>query len=193
MRLLARLNDALWTIALGAFLGLAAGLVLAVIFAFNVAADFNVRPGIDPYQDPVFAQHWNDFVGGAVGQMLFQIGGSVALGLLGLALIAFALQLTLFRKHLRVRAGHKRQWARACLFCVTIVGMGMASYIVIQMDRLWPDLYNPDTTLQAREDSRAEFDHFHKQSERVVSVAWLAGVLALGISPWCLGDTKEEA
>ena len=192
MKHLQRLVNAVWSLAMGGFLGLSSGLVLAVILAFHTARAVEARPGVAPYDDPMFSQQWADFIGGAIGRGLFHIGGSVGIALLALAGVALALQTVLYSKQ-SAAAPRRIRRLRLAMFAVVVVGMGLATRSVIQMDRLWPGLYDPAVSRETRDQSREQFNAIHNRSEQFVTIAWLAGFAALGMSPWCDEGSSTDA
>ena len=196
-----RILDTLWTLAMGLFLGLAAGLVLGVISAFRGTAHMQASPGLPPYADPRFAAHHADAVAGYIGQKLFMVGGSAALALLGIALLAhLGAGLILMTRNDSAIGSKRISRVRTVAMLFVLLCMAKAASMTLDMNAAWPGLYDPaadDATIAAR---RAAFDAMHKLSEKIVSAAWLAGLAAVALSPWCQrpadrplqsGDGKE--
>ncbi len=182
----ARLFDALWTLFMGLFLGLTLGLVLAVILTFRGAKAVSATPGTFPFSDPRFTAHHSDAVAGYIGQNLFMVGGSVALVFLGLSLVArIGNGLFMMMKHRSTTGSNKMSQLRwvALLFCTLC--MVKAASLTRDMNAAWPGLYDikaTDAQIQSRRDA---FENMHKLSEKIVMAAWLGGLGALLVSPWC--------
>jgi hypothetical protein len=183
---LARLFEMLWYLSMGLFLGLAGGLVLAVILTFRRTREMQASPGIEPYSDPMFADHHHDAVAGAIGQDLFMIGGTVALVLLGLAVIARLLHgVTMMIQHQGVAGSKPLSGLRWLALMTCVVLMLTAASITRGMNTAWPGLYDTSASEKTLTDRRDAFDNAHQRSERVTTAAWLCGLLALSVSPWC--------
>jgi hypothetical protein len=181
---LSKALTAWWTLAMGGFLGLAGGLVLAVILAFRSARTMQARPGAEPYRDPRFADHHADAVAGHLGQQLFAVGGVAALVLLGLAVLALVLRGLLLRD--RPTVGSRRAgWYRVVALSGAVCWMGAGATVTLQINERWPGLYDTSAGHDELKTRRAAFDQLHSRSERFVTIAWLCGALALGLSPWC--------
>lgn len=193
-RHLAKLLDAIWTLSMGLFLGLTGGMVLAVIITFRGAREIDATPGAEPYSDPMFAQYHNDAVAGYIGQYLFGVVGFIAIVMLFIAMIC------IFGKNVAIRftktgsAGSVAlNVARGLLVVLCFILMFYSGSISESMAKDWPGLYDEQakvTELNARRDA---FDQLHKRSEQITSTAWLAGFLALVISPWCLRIADEPS
>lgn len=183
---LARLFEMLWYLFMGLFLGLAGGLVLAVILTFRRTREMQASPGIEPYSDPMFADHHHDAVAGAIGQDLFMVGGTVALVLLGLALLARVLHGSVMMIQHQGVAGSKPlsrlRWL-GLMACVVLM-LTVAS-ITLNINKSWPGLYDTSASEPTLADRREAFDNAHKRSERVATAAWLCGLLTFAVSPWC--------
>lgn len=182
----ARAFDALWTIGMGLFLGLCGGLVLAVILAFKGTRELEAVPGIAPYNNAQFATHHADAIAGYIGQDLFVIGGSAALVLLGLALLARignALFMMVQHRPTTGSATLGKLRMIALVFCILCMVKGAS--LTVQMNNVWPGLYDTKASESTIETRRAAFQSLHKKSERFVGAAWLGGLFALSVSPWC--------
>lgn len=181
---LSKALNALWSLTMGGFLGLAGGLVLAVILAFKSAREMQARPGVAPYSDPMFSAYGSDAVAGHLGQKLFAVGGIAALTLLGLAVLTLVLRGLLLRK--RATTGSRRVgWWRVVALSGAVCWMGAGATVTLQINERWPGLYDTSASRDELETRRAAFDQLHSRSERFVTIAWLCGALALGLSPWC--------
>lgn len=198
----ARALDTLWLIAMGLFLGLTAGLVLAVILTFQGARQLDAAPGIGPYNDPRFALHQNDAVAGYIGQHLFMVGGSVALTLLAIALIArVGHGLLLMTRRDRLAGSLRCSQVRGVFLIFCILCMVKGASLTLIMNKAWPDLYDQTATDSTLASRRAAFEALHEKSEKVVGAAWFGGLITLLFSPWCRriaeapvqsGDGKKE-
>ena len=186
-----RLTQSVWGLAMGGFLGLSGGLVLAVILTFAGARQLDAAPGVGPYNQARFAGHANDAVAGWIGQRLFTVGGGVALALLGLAVLALTIQTVLHRRGRTTggRAAGRTRWAAVAGM---VLLMGLATRVTLQMQAAWPGLYDTAATPTQLAERRASFDRLHNRSEQVVTIAWLCGLTALGVSPWCPQPTTAK-
>jgi len=194
-RHLCKLLDAIWTISMGLFLGLTAGLVLAVILTFRGTRLIDASPGVEPYDNPVFAGHHNDAVAGYIGQSLFMVGGSVALVLLGIALIARIATWCLAKfTQQQVTGVHVLSIARSLLLGFCVVCMIITASVAIDMNDQWPGLYDTAASDKQLIQRRDIFDHAHQYSEKMASYAWFSGLIAFAVSPWCrrLADEPTE-
>jgi len=199
-RHLAKALDAIWYISMGLFLGLTGGLVLSVILTFRGAREIDATPGVEPFSDPRFAEYHNDAVAGYIGQALFAVGGTAAIILLMIAVIA---RIGYSERARRVaRVGSRR--ASVIRFVALVICFASFAYggtIADKMNSDWPDIYDPETSEAELVTRREAFEENHQASERVIRISWLSGFLALAISPWCRriadvplqsGDGKEE-
>ena len=185
-RHLAKALDAIWYLSMGLFLGLHAGTILAVVEAFDSSRKIDAVPGLMPYADDSFAQTHNEIVAGFIAQNVFKNNGTVAIVLLGIALLArFATPLLFkFSKANTVGStGLARTRLLAATLCVALMIYGAQN--TMQMNRDWPGLYALKGDPATLAERRAEFDAAHKISERVVGSAWFIGAFTLAISPWC--------
>ncbi|MGB0767751.1 MAG: hypothetical protein ACPGYV_08565 [Phycisphaeraceae bacterium] len=182
----AKLLDALWYASLGLFLGLHAGTILAVVEGFDSSRKIDATPGLAPYSDPRFAETANEIVAGFVAQNIFKNNGSVALVLLGVALLA-RIAYPLLPGYCRAtKIGSRRLGflrAASLILCASLMAYGSAN--MLAMNEAWPTLYEPNQDPGVLEERRAVFDAQHKISERVVGGAWFVGAFALVVSPWC--------
>jgi len=185
-RHLAKLLDTIWYASMGLFLGLHAGTILAVVETFDSSRKIDASPGLAPYADPRFAETHNEIVAGFIAQNMFKNGGVVLLVLLGIALLSRLLGGFVLLTRADAAAGSKKastvRWV-VLIFCVLCMAKGTS--LMVQMNGLWPKLYDTsasEATLVMRRDA---FDAMHKTSERIVGTAWFAGALTLVISPWC--------
>lgn len=201
-RHLSKLLDATWYICMGLFLGLNAGLVLAVIFTFRGARFMEATPGLSPFDDPRFSAYHSDAVAGHIGQNLFTYGGLIAQSMLWLAAAAWFAHSLVVAKHAGAITGI--QWASRVRF-IALLGccllMLWAGILTKTMNNSWTDLYDTTASDTALAERRDAFDALHHRSERVTTSAWLCGLVALSISPWCRrpsevplqsGDGEEE-
>lgn len=194
IRHLAKLLEMLWYAAMGLFLGLHAGTILGVVEGFDSSRKIDATPGLMPYADDRFAETANEVVAGFIAQNIFKNNGSVALVLIGVALL--------------VRIGHPILMLltrRVTTGSITLSGLRFAAVVIsctlmlvgakhmLQMNEDWPALYEVDADQAALDQRRAAFDADHKTSERVVGVAWFVGAFALMISPWCRRLADEPA
>lgn len=194
-RQLAKLFDTIWTLSMGLFLGLTAGLVLAVILAFKGTRALHAKPQVGPYDDPRFAAHYSDAVAGYIGQDLFMIGGTVALVLLGTALLAWIGGGLVLMTRLDSARGSKRvSQLRSLALVFVVLCMIKSASLTRDMNKAWPGLYDASASEAQITTRRTDFEAMHKRSEEIVGAAWLAGLLSLAISPWCqrLADTPAE-
>ena len=201
-RHLAKLLDTLWYASMGLFLGLNAGTILGVVEAFDSSRKIDAAPGLLPYADPRFAETANEVVAGFMAQNIFKNNGSVALVLIGIALlvrISYPILTRLTRSALTGSLTLSR--LRFIAVIVTCVLMLVGAKHMLQMNEDWPTLYEINAEQDVLDERRAAFDASHKTSERVVGGAWFVGAFSLVISPWCRritdgalqsGDGKEE-
>lgn len=182
---LVKLLRSIWTLAMGGFLGLTGGLVVAVILAFKGARELAATPGVAPYTDPRFAAHGSDAVAGFIGQQLFAVGGVAALVLLGVAVLALNGLGVCKRLWPPTSGSKKADGLRLFAVVGAVVFMLSGAAVTLKINDRWPGLYDTSATETEIADRRAAFDQLHKRSERVVTIAWLCGALALGVSPWC--------
>jgi hypothetical protein len=199
---LSKVFDMLWTVCMGLFLGLTAGMVVAVILTFKGARKMQAVPDALPYSDPRFAAHHSEAVAGAIGQDLFVIGGTIALVLLGLAMLARLAGGFVLWTRIDSSEGSKKasalRWL-ALVFCILCMIKGAS--LTADMNAAWPGLYELSATDAQLDQRRVDFDDMHQLSERIVGAAWLGALLALAITPWCQrpadvplqsGDGKKE-
>lgn len=183
---LSKAADTLWTVCMGLFLGLTAGMVVGVILTFKGARKMQAVPEAAPYSDPRFAAHHSDAVAGAIGQDLFVVGGTIALVLLGLALLARLAGGFVLLTRINSAEGSKKasvlRWV-ALIFCILCMIKGAS--ITTDMNAAWPGLYDLSATDAQLDQRRIDFDNMHQLSEKVVGAAWLGALLALAITPWC--------
>lgn len=187
MHHLTRALDAIWNLALGLFLGLTAGAVVAVILAFQTTRADTVlaKPRARPYADPRFEADWPGYVAGAIGNRLFTVVGIMVLILAGLALISMLLRLALAGRD-RAASISKPAWVgRILAMTVLSVALALAARNVQAMNTAWPKLYDPAASDAQLRGARDHFESLHQKSERYVGTAWLAGAAALLITPWC--------
>jgi hypothetical protein len=199
---LIRLLNLLWTTSMGLFLGLTAGTILAVVETFDSSRKINASPGTEPYADPRFSETANEVVAGFIAQNLFLVGGSVALVLLGIALLTRIISPILVAMNSRNRVGSINLSRLRLLGVIICAGLMLAgARNMMQMREAWPGLYEAEVAQVELDDRRAAFDLSHKMSERVVGGAWFVGLASLLISPWCIrlsdptlqsGDGKES-
>ncbi|MBX2851739.1 MAG: hypothetical protein KTR15_08345 [Phycisphaeraceae bacterium] len=183
---IAKATEALWTVAMGLFLGLTGAMVLSVILTFRGARAIDASPGTAPFNDPQFAKHSNDAVAGYIGQDLFVVGGTVALILLGVALLArIGGALIKLVCHYRLEGSGKVSGLRFVAFVFCLLCMLYGAKLTRQMNAAWPGMYDTAATPVQLDQRRDAFEAMHQQSEKIVGAAWLAGLLALTISPWC--------
>lgn len=194
---IARALDALWLVAMGLFLGLTGGMVLSVILTFRGAREIDASPGVEPFNDPRFAAYANDAVAGYIGQDLFMVGGVVALGLLGLAVLSRLLHGLLLKvgKRQRTTGSPGLSTVRGALLCLCLGLILLAGQVMVQINADWPGLYDLGADQPTRKVRRAMFERAHQNSERLVGTAWVCGLLALAITPWCqrVADAPKEA
>ncbi|MFN3166883.1 MAG: hypothetical protein ACE37H_07450 [Phycisphaeraceae bacterium] len=184
---LARLFEMLWYLFMGLFLGLAGGLVLAVILTFRRTREMQASPGVEPYSDPMFAEHHHDAVAGAIGQDLFMVGGTAAAVLLGLAVVArLANGAAMMVQHQGVAGSKSISALRWLALMACVVLMLTVASITLNINTSWPGLYDTSASEPTLADRREAFDNAHNRSERVATAAWLCGLLAFAVSPWCL-------
>lgn len=171
---------------MGLFLGLCGGLVLSVILTFRGARAIDAAPGTPPYSDPRFAPQHNDAVAGYIGQDLFVVGGSAALALLAFAVLAWLGHgMLMMLRHRPIAGSGKASTLRAIALVFCVLCMIKGASLTRDMNAAWPGLYDvqaSDTQLQARRDA---FEQMHQLSERIVGAAWLGGLCALVVTPWC--------
>ena len=196
-RTLSRALDTVWYVSMGLFLGLTAGLVLAVILTFRGARAIDATPGVEPFSDPRFAEYHNDAVAGYIGQSLFMVGGTAAVVLLGVALVTYEGRNFVLRKQVVIENKICR-WLQATglTFCVLL--MGLCAVLTYKMNADWPPLYESTASQGEREDRRERFEEMHRHSEKLASTAWLCGLIALAVSPWCRriadnAQTKDQS
>lgn len=194
MHHLTRLLDAIWNLAMGLFLGLSAGAVVAVILAFQTTRSETVlaKPRAMPYADPRFELDWPGYVAGAIGNRLFSVVGVLVLILVGVALLAMIGRILIA---IRAESGrhHKPAWAvRILAMLILTVALALASQNVLAMNDAWPTLYDPVATDAQLLSARHHFESLHQKSERYVGTAWLAGALALLITPWCAHAATKQ-
>lgn len=181
---LAKALEAIWYTAMGGFLGLAGGLVVAIIIIFKGAEKIAASPGVAPFNDPAFTAFSHQSVAGFTGQMLFKVGGLAALVLLGLATLALVMREILIRSC--TTAGTRGAGlTRAIALAGALLFMGLGTTVTLRINSSWPGLYDTAATTSELNDRRAAFDRLHQRSERVVTIAWLCGLVAIGVSPWC--------
>jgi len=180
-----RLLDALWTLAMGLFLGLAGGLVFAVILAFRGSRHMQASPGLSPYADSRFANYHADAVAGYIGQKLFMVGGSAALILLTLAVLARLINFGLTAVSREVTGSFRLSIFQLFLLAVCVLSFVSTAVRTVDMNASWPGLYDTQASDTQLAERRSDFELQHKQSEHYMRVAWLAGFVALAVSPWC--------
>lgn len=195
-RHLAKLLDAIWYLSMGLFLGLTGGLVLSVILTFRGVREIDASPGVEPFSDPMFAEYHNDAVAGYIGQELFMVGGTVALVLIGIAVLSRLFHGAVCRHgELKLRGSRLGSAIRFGAMVGAVIFMAMGAYITLLMNDLWPELYDLENVEKAKLATRPAFEQLHQLSERWVGIAWFLGFLALSISPWCrrIADTPLQS
>ncbi|MFI4860678.1 MAG: hypothetical protein ACIAXF_08365 [Phycisphaerales bacterium JB063] len=181
--------QALWTLALGGFLGLTGGLIVAIIVIFRGAEQIAASPGVEPYRDPMFSAFQHQAVAGYTGQLLFKVGGIAALVLLALAVVSH-ITLGLMKRIWPPTSNRSRvDTLRTLALIMAVVFMLSGTAVTLKINASWPGLYDTSADSDTLTQRRADFDQLHQWSERVVTIAWLCGALALCVSPWC----KEPA
>lgn len=191
-RHLAKLLDAIWYLSMGLFLGLTGGMVLSVILTFRGAREIDAAPGVEPFNDPMFAEYHNEAVAGYIGQDLFMVGGTVALVLLGIAFMTRIIHLLILRKAI-CTGSNKFQWIQIVALVICLLMMSISASNTVYMNKFWPMLYDTDATINVLKDRRIIFENLHVRSERFTRNAWLLGLLALSISPWCRRVADEPS
>ncbi|MEM9416031.1 MAG: hypothetical protein AAGA29_11235 [Planctomycetota bacterium] len=189
---LAKALNALWTIALGGYLGLTAGLIIGITTIFQGAEKIAASPGVEPYSDPMFAAFHHKAVAGYTGQILFARGGITAIILLGLAAAAWTARTVLILGQ-PGNAAKGAGLARAIALAGAVLFMGLGTAVTVKINASWPGLYDTAATPDELATRRADFDQLHQRSSRVVTIAWLCGLVALGVSPWCKELTPQTA
>ena len=199
----AKLLDAIWMISMGLFLGLTGAMVLSVILTFRGSRKIDASPGIEPFNDPRFAEYANEAVAGYIGQDLFMVGGTVALVLLGLAVLAHSLRtriiwrlmrMTWRRDHIPIIGSRRASGLRSAGLFLCIACMFICTQTTRDMNRDWPSLYDTKTSEARLSERRKSFDRDHRINEDFAKWAWIGGFIALAISPWCrrVADTPHE-
>lgn len=177
---------------MGLFLGLTGGLVLSVILTFRGARAIDATPGAEPFSDPMFAEYHNDAVAGYIGQDLFMVGGSVALVLLGIAFMTRIIHFLTLRK-VKCAGKNYYQWIQLVAIVCCVLIMSSSASNTVYMNKFWPMLYDTQATIEALNDRRSIFENLHAGSERMTTTAWLCGLVALVISPWCRRVADEPS
>lgn len=188
----AKLFEMLWYAAMGLFLGLQAGTVLAVVEAFDSARKVDAKPGLSPYNDPRFAETANEVVAGFMAQNMFKNAGVAILILVGIALLSsIAYTMTVWLSGHATTGSMLLSRVRfvGLLACVGLMLYGTKQMQV--MNESWPTLYELGAEQATLDVRRKSFDIAHDLSERVVRLAWFMGALALAISPWCRRPADE--
>lgn len=195
-RHLAKLLEMLWYTSIGLFLGLHAGTILAVVETFDSSRKIDATPSLMPYADAQFAETHNEVVAGFIAQNIFKNNGSVALILLGIALIALIAYPLLIKLSGVAAIGNRViSMLRTGLLLVCVVLMLVGASHMTNMNKKWPSLYELDAPQGQLDKRRAAFDASHRTSESLVGSAWFLAALALVISPWCrrVADTPSKA
>lgn len=185
-RHLSKLFDMLWYASAGLFLGLNAGTILGVVEAFDSSRKIDATPGLMPYADERFAETANEVVAGFMAQNIFKNNGSVALVLIGIALltrIGYPVLIKLTRSAATGSLTLSRLRFLAVIISCALMLVGAKN--MLQMNEDWPALYEIEAEQAVLDERRAAFDTAHKTSERVVGGAWFVGAFALIVSPWC--------
>lgn len=180
----AKLLDMLWYASMGLFLGLTGGMVLSVILTFRGSREVDASPGAEPFNDPKFAEYHNDAVAGYIGQDLFMVGGTMAMILFAIAFLARAALYVLdciSRGPMKKRSMESVQGC--CLGCA-IVYLFLASLSTIELNKSWPNMYDPNASQSELLMLRSNFHSAHGHSEARMRLAWGFSFVALLVSPW---------
>ena len=107
--------------------------------------------------------------------------------------MALVLHAALLRAHKGPTVGSRAAGVvRGLAILATVALMGYATTVTLSINDRWPGLYDTAATDAEITARRAEFAQLHEQSERVVTIAWLCGLVALGVSPWCREPAAEQ-
>lgn len=193
-RHLAKLFDAIWYLSMGLFLGLTAGIVLSVIMTFKGARAIDAEPGTAPFNDPRFAEYHNEAVAGYIGQDLFAVGLKFA-GICLLTAIAIRIAFSTTRllgRTLDTGSTSASKFRNLALF-ICLFAFSFSQDTAMTMNADWPGLYDLAASQEELTQRREAFEQSHQESERITTIAWFCGLIALGISPWCqrVADTKK--
>jgi len=191
--MIGKLVEGLYYLLLGVWVGLMVGFVLAAIAAFGVLPGYQPALGVEPYNDPAFADRAGQVLAGSVVNRLMsmitvlQWGIAVAVGL------CLALQ-GLFAK----RWGHGSAFRIANLARVLLIvaAVTMLAYGQWQlnpaMQSLRLDMYRLQHTPTQRQEAQRTFDRLHLQSERLGTATTASLALALLVSPWALRRPADQ-
>jgi hypothetical protein len=177
---------------MGLFLGLAGGLVLAVILTFRRTREMQASPGIEPYSDPMLADHHPDAVAGAIGQDLFMIGGTVALVLFVLAVISRAALWVWDSRNRGPMRKRSMESLQGYAIGFAIAYLFLASLSTLSMNKAWPGLYDQSASPDELSVRRSRFNSAHEKSESRMRLAWFSSFVALTVSPWARRPEKSD-
>ncbi|MEM6507780.1 MAG: hypothetical protein AAF711_20280 [Planctomycetota bacterium] len=183
---LAKLIELIWYVAMGLFLGMSAGTILAVVETFDSSRKVDARPGQPPFANELFSESSNEIVAGYIAQNLFLVGGVVSLCLLGLAVLSRVLCPIAARLATSNHIGSALlSGIRLGLLAVCVVLMLVGGNRLWEMRQSYPMLYEAEAGQAVLEERRSAFETSYDLSRHAVRGAWFTGLITLLISPWC--------
>ncbi|MEM6507781.1 MAG: hypothetical protein AAF711_20285 [Planctomycetota bacterium] len=182
---LGKILEAGWLIGMGLFLGLSAGLVMALASTFHTAQRLEASPGVQPYADERFAQYHDRIVAGLNAQQMFGVIGVAALVLLGIATVALILRY-LTSRHASAYVGSRlTSRVRAVALTLCLLAMFVASVMSYGLNQDWYGLYDLNASDTVLIERRSSFDARHGVADKIGGLAWLSGLAAFAVTPWC--------
>ncbi|BBM87406.1 DUF4149 domain-containing protein [Candidatus Uabimicrobium amorphum] len=165
--------------SLGMWFGAVVAEVLSAISIFRMSRQYKASPGVEPFNDPAFSEYSSDIVAGFIANKMFNMMHVVEL-------VCFVLVIAAVIGLAKSGAKIKK------LPIVLIVFAGLSilftyAWISPEMSALKETMYNPAAEEAARAAARSGFDSYHKITEKLISMAGLAVLIALN-----LGNAKQQ-
>jgi hypothetical protein len=185
-----RIQQGVYYLLLGMWLGAMVMLVLAATASFAFVREHTLIVGVQGYGEPLKGDTATGFIaGGIVGVALTRLVVLQAVCATALAACVL-LQCTRFRAHLDGPVWSKRNRARMFLLLVP-TGVLLFNVLVVSpgIDRHRDAKYDPATPPQVAEQADEAFDRYHRLSTRTFGVSTLMLAGAMVLSPWCFKQT----
>ncbi|WP_372366117.1 hypothetical protein [Candidatus Uabimicrobium sp. HlEnr_7] len=164
--------------SLGLWLGAIIAEVLSAISIFSMAREYKATPGVEPFNNPLFAEYSNDIVAGFIANKMFNM--MHILEIVCFVIVIMAIILT-FKKGEKIK--------QVPVMLIVFAGLSILfTYLWISpaMSGLKETMYNPAVEEAARNVAREGFGSYHKITEKLISLAGIAVFIALNMK-----NTKE--
>lgn len=191
--LLSGLTNGLYYLGLGTWFGAIVMLAISAAAAFQTVRAFDPSLNVAPWDQPALASHAPSVLAGAIvgaslnGLKVVQIICAV------IVVIALIAQHTLFRKYLTCKMAGVRNSVRLLLLAVPVAMLLLNIFWITpevfqHRDKMW-DMNQPENV---REQAKADFDYFHKLSERTTGMSAFALAGCVLVSALVLGNARKE-